>query len=109
MLLPVIPSNGFLELDAAATEDVQRAANGQVNLATAQLLHQLQVLQVASAACVCDGNGADGGQELHELGVDTGLLAFDVRGVDQEFRAVRLEESDVFLSKSAGASDRICK
>ena len=55
-------------------------------------------MQIASAACVGDGNGADGGQELNQLGVDTSLLAFDVRGVDQEFCAVRLEESDVFWS-----------
>jgi hypothetical protein len=52
---------------------------------------------VASTASVRDRDGADGRQEFHELGVDTGLLAFDVRGVDQEFGAVWLEESDVFL------------
>jgi hypothetical protein len=55
-------------------------------------------LQVASATCICDGNGANGRQELHELGVDTRLFAFDVRGVDQELCAVWLEECDVFLS-----------
>ena len=98
ILLPVIPRNSFLKLDATATEDVECAANRQVNLAAAQFLHQLQVLQVASAACVCDRDGADGGQELHELGVDTGLFAFDVGSVDQELCAVGLEESDVFLS-----------
>jgi hypothetical protein len=55
-------------------------------------------LQVASTACVCDGNGANRRQELHELSVDARLFAFDVRGVDKELCAVRLEEGDVFLS-----------
>jgi hypothetical protein len=38
--LPIVPRNSFFKLDAAATEDVQRAANGQIDLATAQFLHQ---------------------------------------------------------------------
>ena len=95
--LPIVPRNSLLKLDPTATEDIQRAADSQINLAIAQLLHQFQVLQVASTTCVCHGNGADGSQELHELGVDAGLFAFDVGGVDQEFCAMWLEEGDVFL------------
>jgi hypothetical protein len=52
---------------------------------------------VAATTRVRNRNSADGRQELDELGVDAGLLAFDVRGVDQEFGAVWLEEGDVFL------------
>lgn len=52
---------------------------------------------MASTTSICDGNGANGRQELHELSVDTGLFAFDVRGVDQELCAVRLEQGDVFF------------
>jgi hypothetical protein len=100
--LPV-PRNSLLKLDATATKDVQRAANSQINLATAQLLHQLQILQVASATCICNWNGADRRQKLHKLGVDTSLFTFDVGGVDQKLRAVRLKECDVFLEKSVGA------
>jgi len=98
-LLPIIPRNSFFELDAAATEDVKRTADGQVDLATAQLLHQFQVLQIASTACIRDWNGTDGRQELYKLGVDAGLFAFDVRGVDQKLCAVRLEECDVFFEE----------
>lgn len=52
---------------------------------------------MAATTRVRDRDGADRRQELDELGVDAGLLAFDVRSVDQEFGAVWLEEGDVFL------------
>jgi hypothetical protein len=94
-LLP-IPLHRLLKLNPTASKDIQRTANRQINLATAQRLDQFQILQVASTARIRDGNRADGRQQLDELSVNTGLLAFDVRGVDQEFGAVRLEEGDVF-------------
>lgn len=96
--LLLVPSNRLLKLNATAAKDIQSAANGQVNLATAERLHQFQVLQVASTTGVGDGNGTDGRQELHKLGVNTGLLAFDIGCMDQELCAVRLKKSNVFLS-----------
>ena len=96
-LLLIVPRNSLLKFDAAATKDVQRTADSQINLATAQLLDQFQVLQVASTACICNRNGTDGRQELNKLGVDTSLFALDVGSVNQELCAVRLEEGDVFL------------
>jgi hypothetical protein len=40
-LLPLllVPLDAILELDARTTKDIQCAANGQVDLAVAQLLH----------------------------------------------------------------------
>lgn len=58
--LLLVPSNRLLKLNATAAKDIQSAANGQVNLATAERLHQFQVLQVASTTGVGDGNGTDG-------------------------------------------------
>jgi len=42
--LPLIPRNSLLKLDRAASKDIQRATNSQINTTTTQLLHQLQVL-----------------------------------------------------------------
>lgn len=96
-----IPSNSLLKLDAASTEDVQSATNCQINFATAQLLHKLQVLKVTAAASICNRNSADGRKKLYELDVNAGLLALYVCGVNEEFCAIRLEECDVFCWSSA--------
>ena len=96
-LLPLVPSNSLLKLDRAATKDIQCTANSQVHSTATQLLHQFQVLQVPSTARVSDRDSTDGRQEFDKLGVDTSLLAFDIRGVNEEFRTVRFEECDVFF------------
>lgn len=80
-----VPRNNLVKLDTAAAEDVQRAANGQVDFAAAQLLHKLQICQVTSTAGVGDRNAADGREKLDKLRVDACLLALDVGGVDEEF------------------------
>ena len=50
-----------------------------------------------STASISDRNSADGRQEFDKLGVNTSLLAFNIGSMDEEFRAVRFEESDVFF------------
>lgn len=69
LLLP-IPLHTLLESDTATPEDVQRASDGQIDLAAAQLLHQLQVLQATPTAGVRDGDGAPLRQLLHQRMID---------------------------------------
>jgi phosphoribosylformimino-5-aminoimidazole carboxamide ribonucleotide (ProFAR) isomerase len=68
------------ELDARTTKDVQGTSNRQVHLAVAELLDQLEILNRAAAAGVCDGNGTPLGQLGHELVVDAALQALYVGG-----------------------------
>jgi hypothetical protein len=95
--LPFVPRNSLLELDRTASKDIKRTTDSQVHPTTTQLLHQLQVLQMPSTARISDRNSADGRQELDKLSVNTSLLAFDISSMDEEFRAVRFEEGDVFF------------
>lgn len=96
-LLPLIPRNSLLKLNGAATKDIQCTTNSQVNPTAAQLLHQLQVLQMPTTARVSDRDSADGRQEFDKLSVDTSLLAFNISSMDEEFRAVWFEESNIFF------------
>jgi len=103
----VIPLDTVRKRDPATTKHVQRTPDGQIDLATAELLDQVQVLQMSSSARVRHGNAAPLGQPRHELVVDTLLQAFVVGGVDEEFRAVGFEAGDAFweslVSKSCTA------
>lgn len=83
-----IPRNTLVQRDALAPKDIQRATNGHVDSPAAELLHQLQVGEVARATGVGDGDGVDAAQRCDEGGVDAGLEAFGVGGVDQEGGAV---------------------
>ncbi|KAH9828321.1 hypothetical protein Tdes44962_MAKER02486 [Teratosphaeria destructans] len=91
-----IPLTALLERDAFATEDIKCTANRQIDLASTQTLDQLQILQVASTASIGDVYSADLGEVTDEFLVYTRLQALGVCGVDEEFAAVWLEESNVF-------------
>lgn len=94
--LPLIPRNSLLKLNRISSEDIQRTANSQIHPAATQLLHQLQVLQMPTAARVSDRDSANGRQEFDKLSVDTSLLSFNISSMDEEFGAVRFKKRDVF-------------
>lgn len=94
--LLAVPSHAVVKLDAVAAKAVEGAANGQVDPAAADLLDEVQVLEVAAAAGVGDGYAAPLGQPPDELLVNALLQALVVRGVDQELGAVGLELFDGF-------------
>lgn len=94
--LPLIPRDSLLELNRTSSKDIQRTANSQIHPAATQLLHQLQVLQMPTAARVSDRDSANRRQEFDKLSVDTSLLAFNIRSMDEEFRTVRFKKRDVF-------------
>lgn len=100
-LPPSVPLAGLLELNPTPPKNVQCTSNRQVHFPATQPFDQLQVFQTPSTSGVRYGDGADGGQVRDESLVDTGLLAFDICGVDEEFCAVRFEECDVFYAKLA--------
>ena len=84
LLLSTVPFYALGKRDAFAAKTVQRAANSQINLALAQLLDQLQVVEVSPAAGVGDRDAAPLGQALHQLLVDALLEPLVVGGVDEE-------------------------
>ena len=96
LFLLLVPCYTLGQRDAAASEAVQGAANGQIHLATAQLLHFFQVLQAPPPAGVGDWDAAPLCQLLDQLLVDTPLQALVVGRVDEELGAVRLQALDGF-------------
>lgn len=94
----LVPSAALLKRHAFAAKDVQRTADGEVDAATAEALHELEVLDVPAAASVRNGDGADLSQVLDKLLVDAGLQTFGICGVDQKLGAVRFQHRDVFCS-----------
>lgn len=95
MVQPPVPLNTVRKLDAAPTKDVERAADGEIDLAPADAVHELEVGYVLAPAGVGDGDGAPLGQLGDEILVDPGLQALDVGGVDEELGTVVLEQLDV--------------
>lgn len=91
LFLLLVPPDAIFKLHPRASEDVQRAANRKIDLAIAQLLHQLEVLERSAATRVRHGDTAPLGELAHELVVDSTLEAFHVGCVDEELCAVRLE------------------
>ncbi len=87
-LLLLIPFNTLGQCDTTAAKTIQRAANGQVHLATAELLHLLQIFQVPSSAGIGYWDAAPLCQLLDQLLVDAPLQALVVGGVDEELGAV---------------------
>lgn len=96
LFLLSIPLYAVVKLDSSSSKTVQGAANGQVHLASANALDALKVLQVSSASCVGDGNGAPFGQAAHEVFVDALLEALVVGCMYQELAAVGLQQLDGF-------------
>lgn len=86
-----VPLAAFVQRDAFATKYVQSAADCEVDFAVAQMMHELKVLDTASAASVGDRNGANGCKMTDQLAVDTSLEPFCIRRMNEEFAAVRLE------------------
>lgn len=88
----LVPLNALIECHSRATEDIQSAPNGQVNLSFAASVHFLQVLQMTSATSVGDGYRAPIGQFGYELLVNALLQSLHVCRVNQELRAVWFQE-----------------
>lgn len=86
----------FLKRYTFAAKDVKSTPDGQINLATTQPLHQLEILDIPATTCVCDRNCADLGEMGDKLLIDSSLLTFDVRCMNEEFTAIWFEQCDVF-------------
>lgn len=91
----IVPLAASLERDAFASEDVQRTADREVDFASTQTLHELQVIDAPTASGISHGSRTDVGEMADELFVDTGLQTFCVGCVDEELAAVWFEESDI--------------
>jgi len=70
------------------TKDIQRRADGEVDLAMAQSRDELEIRERARAAGVGDGERRPFPEGGDQIGLDAGLLAFDVDGVDEELVAM---------------------
>ena len=92
--LLLIPFNTLGQRHTTAAETIQRAANGQVHLATAELLYLLQIFQVPSSAGVGYWDAAPLCQLLDQLLVDAPLQALVVGRVDEELGAVWFQAFD---------------
>ena len=92
-LLPV-PLDTLVKSDSFTAKYIQSTPNRQVDLALAQLLHKLQILNRAAPAGIRDRDAAPLGQLGDQLVVDAALQAFDVGSVDQKLGAVGFEELD---------------
>ena len=92
-MLP-IPFYALGERHSTAPEAVQGAPDGQVDLATAQLLYPVQILQVPAPTGVGYWDAAPLRQLLDKLLVDAPLQALVVGRVDEKLGAIRLQAAD---------------
>ena len=90
----LVPPHTFFERCSVTAKYVQGAANGQVDLVSAALLDQVQVMDGACSASIGHGNAAPLGKSLHQLGIDACLKTFVVRSMNQELGAVRFQGLD---------------
>lgn len=65
-----IPKNTFFQLYPITSEAIQSTADGEVDLATAQLLHEVQVIECSRASSIRDRNITPLSQLLNEFFVD---------------------------------------
>ena len=93
-LLLLIPFNTLGQRHTTAPKTIQRAANGQVHLATAEFLYLLQIFQIPSSAGVGYWDAAPLCQLLDQLLVDAPLQALVVGRVDEELGAVWFQAFD---------------
>lgn len=92
----LVPLAALVKLDPVTAKYIQRTSNGQIYFSATQTLDQFQVLQIATASCIGDGNIRPSREFADQLLVNALLKTFVVRCVDQEFGAVGLEEGDGF-------------
>ena len=75
----------FVVGQTAASEDIEGAADGEVETAVAEIADEVEILHVPNAAGVGHGNPLPAAEKLDEAGLDTFALALDVGGVDEKF------------------------
>jgi len=97
--LPPVEFDAFGVGHPAASENIEGAADGEIDLAAADLLDGLEVGQRAGAARVRDGKRATPGEETDQPGVDAPAKALDIDGVDEEFGAKRRHPPEDFGSE----------
>nr|POE53844.1 uncharacterized protein c3f10.08c [Quercus suber] len=82
-----IPCAALVERHAPPAENIQGTTDGEIDLAVAEMLDKLEILDVATTASVGDGDAADRRKICDQFFVDASLKTFGVRRVDQEFAA----------------------
>ena len=90
----LVPLNTLVKSHPRTPKDIQSAPNRQVHLPLATGVDFLQVLQAARTARICDGDSAPLRELAHELLVHALLQSLYVGGMDEEFRAVGLQQRD---------------
>lgn len=90
--LPMIPRNAVLELYCTSAKYVHGTPNGQIDLASTQILDRIQVLQAFATTRIRDRNVAPRSQLPNELVVNTLLKPLVIGGMDEELGAIRLKE-----------------
>lgn len=86
----LVPGYTIIKFGTTATEDVERAADRQVDLTVTHVSHEVKILHCARAAGVCDRYAAPFRQPPHQLDVDALLETFVVGSMNEELGAVRL-------------------
>lgn len=86
-----VPNDAILECGTAASENVESAANCQINLPLTAPVYEIEILDCSGTTSVGDRDAAPLGQFSDEVFVDTLLKALVVGGVDEEFGTVRFE------------------
>jgi hypothetical protein len=71
-----IPIYAFFKRDSRTPKYIQRTPNSKVDLAVAQLLDMVQILQIPSTASICYRDTAPLRQPLHQFLIYTLLEAF---------------------------------
>jgi len=89
-----IPSDTIFKLCTASSKDVKRAANSQVDFPIAAIFHQVKIVDRFCTASICDWDATPLSEFGHQFGVNTLLQTLVVCGMNEEFRAVRLERFD---------------
>src|SRR5271154_3817049 len=94
-LLGAVPGHAVLVAHPAAAEDVERAAEGEVEAPAAQAVDQQQVVDVLAAAGIGAGQRRPAPERLHQLLIDAAAQALDVGGMDEQLAAMGGERGEV--------------
>jgi len=100
ILLLVVPLYTLLKPTPTTSENIQTTPQRQIHLSSTQLLHAIQIREIAAATSVGDGNGQVVGGESADKGfVNAALETFVVGGVDQKFGASSGKVGEVFWGR----------
>jgi len=94
----LVPCEAVRVADAGAAEDVEGAADGDIDATVAEVVSALEVVERAGTSGVGDGAAVPLAEEGEQFLVHACAFPFHVSGVDEEFGAEGSQQAERFVS-----------